>query len=414
LRLTPEEHDYQLQHVGCRTLITLYPDEAGARKLTGHKRRLIALGAVQRPDLVDSLDWSPIPESEIKRYRAIEVDLKAVAAILFTSGTSGKPKAVQLTYGNFYASAQASAARLGTREDDRWLLCLPLYHVGGLSILFRSALTRTPFVVLDRGYTIQTISDIILKERVTVVSLVPTQLHRMLQAGFEPPPYLRLILLGGASASPELLHTAAERNIPIATTYGLTEACSQVATMPPDEAPHKPGSVGKPLRGTTVRILDEQGHDQPPGEYGEIVVSGPTVMKGYLGLPKAGGIFHTGDIGYLDAEGDLWVVQRRTDLIVTGGENVYPAEVESVLRQQPSVEEVCVVGIPNAEWGQQVAAAIAIKPGHSLTTDELTAFAREHLAGYKVPRRVLFVSALPMTASGKIERKAVAALFAHG
>ena len=197
----------------------------------------------------------------------------------------------------------------------------------------------------------------------TIVSLVPTQLYRMLEADFEPPKSLRLILLGGAAATPELVARCIEQNLPIALTYGLTECASQVATATPEQVRAKPGSVGKPLNGTTVRIVDDEGYDLPPGEYGEIVVSGATVMQGYLGQPPTDGTFHTGDIGYLDADGDLWIVQRRSDLIVSGGENVYPSEVEAVLRQHPAVEDACVVGLPDAEWGQRVVAMVSLRKG---------------------------------------------------
>ena len=191
-------------------------------------------------------------------------------------------------------------------------------------------------------------------------------------------------------------------DLPIALTYGLTECASQVATATPDQVRAKPGTVGKPLNGTTVRIVDANGQDVPTGEYGEIVVSGATVMKGYLGQPQTNGTFATGDIGYLDADGDLWIVQRRSDLIVSGGENVYPSEVEAVLRSHPAVEDACVVGVADAEWGQRVAAMVALRAGETVSEADLIAYSRERLAGYKQPRTVVFVDELPQTASGKV------------
>ncbi len=353
-------------------------------------------------------DWH---DKSLQKYEAQPLlDLDSTAAILFTSGTSGTPKAAQLTYGNFYASALASADRLGVRPEDRWLLCLPLYHVGGLSILYRSVIHGTT-VVIPRENSIESIMSTIQHDQISHISLVPTQLYRIIQAGFVPPPSLKLILLGGAAASPELLKMAADRQIPVATTYGLTEATSQVATMLPDAVRRKLGSVGKAISGTRVRVVDEYGQDQPPDVYGEIVVSGQTVMKGYLGQPETNGVFHTGDIGYLDDEGDLWVVQRRSDLIVSGGENVYPAEIEQVLRQHPSIEDAAVVGIDHAEWGQQVVAAVVIRYGMVLTQEDVIAHTRAHMAGYKIPRQVRFVDSLPQTANGKIQRAAVKKLF---
>jgi o-succinylbenzoate---CoA ligase len=276
-------------------------------------------------------------------------------------------------------------------------------------------------------------------------------LYRLLQSRSHWPASLRLILLGGAAANPELIEqaNALPRSVTgnqysvigdrspekhsqfttplVAPTYGLTEASSQVATILPEEAARKPGSVGKPLLFTTLKIVDEQGHECPPGQIGEIVVSGPTVMSGYLSEADLTGLENernlqsqsrqnlsglaTGDMGYLDEDGDLWLVQRRSDLIVSGGENVYPAEVEAVIRGLGDVTAVAVVGIPHAEWGQQVAAVVVLQEGSSLTETELLSQCRKHLAGYKLPRRILFVDELPLTASGKIARTAVAQLF---
>jgi len=252
--------------------------------------------------------------------------------------------------------------------------------------------------------------------------LVPTQLHRLLESGASAEHYaaLRLILLGGAAATPELMARVVMARLPIATTYGLTEATSQVATALPDVTPHKPASVGKGLVFTELRIVDAQGNPLPNGaDYiGEVIVRGPTLMQGYLDEPTAtanalkDGWLYTGDLGFLDAEGDLHLVQRRSDLIVSGGENVYPAEIEAVLRRHAAVRDVAVVGVPSAEWGQQVGAVIVpntpIQP--SAQPSELDTFCRQSLAGYKVPRRFIFVDALPLTSSGKVDRAAVTRL----
>jgi O-succinylbenzoic acid--CoA ligase len=198
----------------------------------------------------------------------------------------------------------------------------------------------------------------------------------------------------------------------------MTEASSQIATTMPEDAIHKVGTVGKPLMFTEVRVVDESGEKQQTGKYGEILVKGPTVMQGYYGDEDAtkkalkDGWLHTGDIGYFDEDGDLFLVQRRSDLIVSGGENVYPSEVEAVLRKHPSIKEVAVVGISDAEWGQKVAAAIILENGESMTEAELETYSREHLAAYKIPRIVKFVDALPMTGSGKIQRNGVKGFFA--
>jgi O-succinylbenzoic acid--CoA ligase len=203
----------------------------------------------------------------------------------------------------------------------------------------------------------------------------------------------------------------------VAPTYGLTEAASQVATMTPRDAMRKPGSVGKPLMFTQIRIADERGATMPPHQVGEIVIRGPTVMRGYFQNAEAtrqvlqSGELHTADLGYMDDDGDLWLVQRRSDLIVTGGENVYPAEVERILRRHPAVEDVVVVGLPDAVWGQRVAAAVVLKPGQQISAAELDAHARTMLAGYKLPREICFVQRLPVLSNGKLDRATVREFF---
>jgi len=397
-RLTADEMNWQLKQAGVKLLLYTAPTAEQAVNLNPNRYEV-------------NLDTLPDDHLETG-----DIDLDAVQAIVFTSGTSGQPKGAEITFSNHFYSATASAFRLGHHITDRWLSVLPLYHVGGLAVIFRSTLYGIT-VVLHERFTVDAIAHSFAQHNVTMISLVPTMLYRLLEADVTFPRTLRLILLGGAAATPDLLDRAFAADLPIAPTYGLTEATSQVATLRPADARRKPDSVGKPLMFTTVEIVDENDHPQPPNVYGEVVVRGPTVMRGYLRNPEAtaktlrDSALYTGDIGYLDDDGDLFLVQRRSDLIVSGGENVYPAEVENIIRTHPAVTEVAVVGLPHPEWGQQVAAAVVLRPDATLTATALTAYAREQLAGYKLPRRVLFVDALPQTASGKIQRAAVRDLF---
>ncbi|HET9010630.1 MAG TPA: o-succinylbenzoate--CoA ligase [Gemmatimonadaceae bacterium] len=344
----------------------------------------------------------------------------AVLAMIYTSGTTGRPKGALLTVGNFWWSAIGSALNLGTHADDRWLVCLPLFHVGGLSILTRAAIYGITAVVHD-GFDPDAVSAAVDDERITVVSVVATMLQRMLDArGGRPwPASLRCVLLGGGPAPRPLLERCASLGVPVVQTYGLTETCSQVATLAPGDALLRSGSAGKVLYPNELRVA------APPGtgasdDAGEILVRGPVVMAGYAGRPEdtaraiVDGWLHTGDIGRLDADGYLYVLDRRDDLIVTGGENVYPAEVEAVLLSHPSIAEVGVVGIGDETWGQRVVAvarlgdATAILDGASLE-----ALCRSRLAGYKVPREFrLVVEPLPRTASGKLRRGALRDLLA--
>lgn len=409
-RLTPPEWQWQIEHVEAKWLVT-------DREVPG---------MVNGKVLMMTGEW--FQNGAACPIHPAPFTLSHFQSIVFTSGTSGRPKGARLTFANHFYSAMASAYRLGTQPDDLWLSVLPLYHVGGLAVIWRSCLYGTA-VSLHPRFDLHAINHDLTHNPITLISLVPTMLHRLLEIRTHWPASLRLILLGGAAAPVALVqranalprhpsavkrdHLLPQSPAPplIAPTYGLTEAASQVATMLPAEAARKPGSVGKPLLFTSIKIVDEQGHAQPPGTYGEIVVSGPTVMAGYgsgeWGVGSGEGEFHTGDIGYLDAEGDLFLVQRRSDLIVSGGENVYPAEVEAVLRQHTAVTEACVVGLPDAEWGQRVAAMVQLQPGRTLSEAELLAFCREGLAGYKVPHHIQLVDALPLTASGKIARQQV-------
>jgi O-succinylbenzoic acid--CoA ligase len=394
-RLTAVERTFQIKAAGCQGFVW------ASRYHTSYTPLPISGPMPQDISTLRSLmgDGPLLPPRPI--------DPQAVQSILFTSGTSGTPKGAQITYANLYASAQASAERLGVEPHDRWLAPLPLYHAGGMSVVWRSVLYRTA-MVLENGFDINRIQSHFDTNQITLISLVPTQLYRLMQANVRFPDTLRLILLGGAAATPELLKQATERGLPVATTYGLTEAASQVATMLPEEVRRKPDSVGKPLTGTQITIVDDVGQSQPAGEIGEIVVRGPTVMPGYIGQPPlVDQTFPTGDLGYLDSEGDLWIVQRRTDLIVSGGENIYPAEVEAALRSHPAVAEACVVGLPDAEWGQQVAAAIVLKAERSVAEADLLAHIGHQLAPYKRPRLIRFVDDLPQTASGKVIRSGV-------
>jgi len=300
-------------------------------------------------------------------------DLAAPAILVHTSGSTGRPKPVALSYGNWLWSALGSGVALGVDPDERWLCALPLSHVGGLSILMRSAIYGTTALIHERFSTDRAVRAL-RDEGVTLVSLVPTTLARVLDAGLEHPPRLRTVLLGGAPIAPALAQRARTAGIPVTETYGLTEACSQVTTG------------GPPLFCTRVRIAGD----------GEIVVSGPTVASG--------GELHTGDLGELDADGNLRVVGRKADTIVTGGENVAPAEVEAVLAEHPEVADAGVHARPDAEWGEAVAATVVLRPGAAATAEDLRAHVAGRLASFKVPKTVTFADALPRTPSGKLRR----------
>ncbi|MGI9149256.1 MAG: o-succinylbenzoate--CoA ligase [Chloroflexota bacterium] len=321
-------------------------------------------------------------------------------SIIYTSGTTGRPKGAILSYGNHWASATASALNLGLVAGDRWLACLPLFHVGGLAILLRSVVYGIAAVVHPRFDAAQ-VNQAIDDQGVSIVSVVSTMLDRLLDERRDRafPQTLRCVLLGGGPAPLPLLERALRARAPVVQTYGLTETASQVVTLAPDDAMRKLGSAGKPLMGSQLRIEGD----------GEIWVRGPTVSPGYLHQPRRlpGAWLRTGDLGYLDGEGYLYVLDRRDDLIISGGENVYPSEVEAVLVAHPAVEEAGVIGLADHAWGRIVVAVVKLRLGQSVTADALIAFCRQRLAGYKVPRRVEFKDALPHNAAGKLVRREI-------
>ena len=325
-----------------------------------------------------------------------QFNLDAWHSIVYTSGTTGRPKGAILTYANHWWSAIGSVLNLGLLPDDRWLACLPLFHVGGLSILLRSVICGFTAVVHLR-FDAREVNRAIDEQGVSMVSVVSAMLDRMLaERGGRPyPSTLRCILLGGGPAPLPLLERAVQAGAPVVQTYGLTETASQVVTLAPEHALTKLGSAGKPLMGSQIRIDDD----------GEIHVVGPTVSPGYLHRPPRDGWLRTGDLGYLDDEGYLYVLDRREDLIISGGENIYPAEVEATLIAHPSVREAGVIGLADAEWGRRVAALVVLEPGQTATPEELIAFCRMRLAGYKVPRRIAFRESLPRNAAGKLLRR---------
>jgi o-succinylbenzoate---CoA ligase len=383
---------------GCRVALALPPGAAFAVALHATQR----LGALAVPiDLRLTADERPAGDVTVDEQHPLEGgaelppapapaghELGRPAILVHTSGTSGAPKPVGLTYGNWLWSALGSGVALGVAREERWLCTLPLSHVGGLSILMRSAIYATTALVHARFET-DRVLHALRHDGVTVVSLVPTTLARLLDAGLRDPPALRCALIGGGPVAPELLRRARDAGVPVAQTYGLTEACSQVTTARPgDEQP----DAGPPLFCTRVRIAGD----------GEILVAGPT-----LASARAGGWHPTGDLGDLDGDGRLRVTGRKADTIVTGGENVAPTEVEAVLAEHPAVAEAAVHARPDHDWGEAVVATVVLRDGMRADAADLLAHCAARLARFKVPKDVRFAAELPRTRSGKLLRRAL-------
>jgi O-succinylbenzoic acid--CoA ligase len=307
-------------------------------------------------------------------------DERRPLAVVHTSGTTSAPKPITLSHGNFLASALGSAVALGLDREERWLCPMPLTHVGGLSIPIRSAIYATTVVLHGRFDTEAVLRELMdPARRITLVSLVPTMLARLLDAGLANPPTLRWALLGGGAIAPALLQRAADSGVPVAPTYGMTEACSQIATF------------GYPLAGVDVWT-----------SAGEVIVRGPIVSAG---AADANGLLHTGDLGRFDERGRLEIIGRKADTIITGGENVAPAEVEAALLEHPDVADAGVHGRPDPEWGEVVVAKVVVRDGALVEPALLRAFCAERIARFKVPKTIELVSDLPRTGSGKLLRR---------
>ncbi len=318
------------------------------------------------------------------RFIREPLSLEAVATLMHTSGTTSAPRPVSLTFGNWLANALGSAVALGFDLEERWLCPLPLVHVGGLSILIRSAVYGTT-VVLQERFDAAAACALLMDpaERITLVSVVPTMLARLLDAGLREPPALRWALLGGGPIPRPLMWRALDAGVPVAPSYGMTEACSQIAT-------HR-----WPLPGVELRIASD----------GELLVRGPIVSSAAV---ASDGWLHTGDLGALDGRGRLTITGRKADTIITGGENVAPAEVEAVLLEHPAVADVAVFGRADDEWGEAVIARVVLCEGASVEAPELREFCVGRLAAFKIPKAVEIVPRLPRTDFGKLLRRELA------
>ena len=319
-----------------------------------------------------------------------------IAVIMNTSATTGQFKSVPLRWGQIRAHVQASREVLGKTEQDNWLMILPLFHVSGLSILLRSLYNGTAVTILPK-YDEAQVLKLIESENINMMSLVPTILTQL-----EPKithHKLRVILLGGEFIPMALIDACEKKSLPIYKTYGMTETFSQSVTFSVLDYPHKRDSVGKPLPGMQVRI------DNPDADgVGEIHLTGPMVMTGYIDKEPIDGDLNTDDIGYVDEDGFVYILNRRKDLIISGGENIYPKELEDLVYTLSSVKECAVVPVPDPKWGQVPALFVAFHDGESMTADAILSFMTKSLAKYKVPKYVKILSALPRNGTGKIVR----------
>jgi O-succinylbenzoic acid--CoA ligase len=385
LTMHPRREQVVIAHALMKTGTSLLPLSP---RLSAAEREQIV--TAEEP-IVDLDDAGELTQTEADLPLLGEHDMDAICCRILTSGSTGTPKPIGLSYGNFLWNAVGSAFNIGVEPDDRWLCCVPLSHIAGLGIVVKSVIYGTTAVLHD-GFDVDRVAASLEEDGITVVSLVTTMLTRLLDAGADlsgP----RAILVGGGPVPEEPLEEALAKGATVVQTYGLTETCSQVTTLSSADARRKVGSAGRPLLSAHLRIQD-----------GEILVQGPTVAPGRA---DADGWLHTGDIGRIDEEGFLYVEDRLDDMIVSGGENIAPAEVEKVLLRHPEVADAAVVGREDPEWQQAVTAVVVLEAGSTATPDDLRRHCAESLAGFKVPKRVELAAALPRTPSGKLMRRAL-------
>ena len=422
-RLTAPEAEYVLTHSGA-TVVVHGRDHGGLADALRDRLPGVRTWVAAEPPTAggaDSLPYEELLAAAGHEPRDVAVSLEDPCLVMYTSGTTGRPKGAVLTHGNMTWNATNQLLGFDFAQDERTLALAPLFHIGGLNGTVNPTLLRGGCAVIVRRFDPAQTLEVIEQQRVNSFFAVPTMLDAMSrEPDFATRDLSALRTIGAAGAAVPLptLRTWLDRGVTMQQAYGMTEAAPGCTVLDSADAERKVGSAGRPVFFTDVRVLRPDGSEAAVDEVGEVVVQGPNVMAGYWDEPERtaevllDGWYHTGDAGSVDDEGFLYIRDRYKDMIISGGENVYPAEVESALLELPEVEEAAVIGVPDETWGEVGLALVVPAPGSPADPDALRAALRERLAGFKVPKEVRFLDELPRTATGKIRKPDLRATYA--
>ncbi|KQL37380.1 o-succinylbenzoate--CoA ligase [Psychrobacillus sp. FJAT-21963] len=400
IRLTVDELEYQLKDSGLQTLIVDNDNHTKGKELLNRTRFQL-------------LTFKTINLAKKEPLIPTEIDSAAPYIICYTSGTTGRPKGAVLTQENMFWNAINNTVGLDITSKDKILTLLPLFHIGGIGLFTLPVLLCGGTVVVPERFNPEQALEYIEKHEITIIMGVPT-IHDALRKSpsFETTNVtsVRFFYNGGAPCPEELIRWYLQKGISFGQGYGLTETSPTVFLLSEEDYHRKVGSIGKPVMFTEIRVVDEEANEVSSGEYGELLVKGPTVMKEYYNLPEETakaiqeGWFATGDIVRQDEEGFVYIAGRKKEMIISGGENIYPLEVEKVIYEIADVDEAAVIGVPHDKWGETPIAFIVLKKETNFTDEKLKEYCTKKLARYKVPSLFRIVSALPKNATGKIDK----------